>query len=96
MTRLIHGPGEYRIDERRIDTVYALLDDAGFVGLVAGKEIRPKTSDGTPVVLRLADIGFERMAQIVYEEALRRRQAELDKELFARADAAIAEKEEPR
>jgi hypothetical protein len=95
VTRFIHAPGEYRIDEQRIDTVYALLDDAGFVGLVTGEEVKLRTSDGTPVVLRLSDIGFERMGQIVYEEMLRRRQQAIDKELFARADAAAAEEDSP-
>ena len=84
MTRLIHVT-----PERREDPIYAIIDEAGYAALVAGDEVRPKTSDGTAIVLRLSDIGYARMIEILTAEVLRARQAEIDKALYAKADAAI-------
>jgi hypothetical protein len=81
--RLIHHPGEHHLDP-----VYAVLDEFAFTGLVSGEEVRPKTSDGTPIVLRLSDIGFVRMVEILRAVMLSRRQDAVERELFAKADAA--------
>jgi hypothetical protein len=89
MTRLVHGPNEQR------NPVYAILDEFAFTGLINGEEVRPKTSDGTALVLRLSDISFARMAEILRAVMLSYRQDATEHELFAKADAAAADKEGP-
>jgi hypothetical protein len=60
MTRLIHTPDE----PRRVDIIYAIIGEVDFAGLVAGEEVRPKSSDGTPIVLR-STVSLPRMLEIL-------------------------------